>query len=180
MGGGIQIQPMNEIVGLSSLLDGCGVNQQRWPLRQRFCSGLDEHTAALRYQMGHQPPQTVAAMQDHLALEAVGKQLIQPVLQGQPGVERTVLGTQAFDFDLQDRFAGSSHGLVQHVGYGRDRFVPPAPRHVAGKDLVGRLDLTVLVQQRSQNAAAAAPLMPGGDPDHLQACGAEGWNMNIE
>ena len=180
MGGGIKIEPMKKIMGFRTFLDFSCVNQQWWSLRQRFCSGLNEHTAALGHQMGHQPPQTIATMQSHVALKAMDQELIEPIPKCQFGIERTVLRTQAFDLDLQHRLAGLNHGLVQDLWHGRHGLISPTPRHVAGKDLVGRLNLTVLIKQRPEHTAAASPLVPSGDPNHLQACGEEGWNMNIE
>ena len=53
--------------------------------------GLDKHSAALGHQMGHQTPQTVAAMQDQLASKAMGQKMIKPVIQRELWIKRTIL-----------------------------------------------------------------------------------------
>ena len=75
---------------------------------------------------------------------------------------------------MKYRLAGGLNSLMENLLNRRDRSLPPTPGHVPGEDLVGGLNLTVLIQQCSKDSAAAPSFMPGRDPDHTQPCGAAG------
>lgn len=165
---------MDEVMGFGPFTYGRSVHLQRWPLLQRFGRCLDKHSAALGHQMGHQTPQTVAAMQDQLASKAMGQKMIKPVIQRELWIKRTILCSETLDFDLKYRLAGGLNSLMENLLNRRDRSLPPTPGHVPGEDLVGGLNLTVLIQQCSKDSAAAPSFMPGRDPDHTQPCGAAG------